>query len=229
MQPASLTGYRRVQSAARQVLANMQGCIRPGMTEVGIIDLCDRMQRQLGVERYWYNDLPAVVLVGARTPVTFAAPYIPSCEVVQQDDLVTIDLNPEIGGYWGDCARSYFIEAGQVQIRPVLNPEFVAGYMAEQSLHAWLQTQAKPEMTCDQLACLIDRQIEQAGFERLDEFAHSISCNQAGLRFVQRGDTTPLQALGLFTLEPHLRLPGGRYGFKQEEIYYFEGRQLKCL
>ena len=33
----------------------------------------------------------------------------------------------------------------------------------------------------------------------------------------------------LFTLEPQLRLKGGAYGIKHENIYYFEGQELREL
>jgi hypothetical protein len=39
---------------------------------------------------------------------------------------------------------------------------------------------------------------------------------------------THLEA-GLFTLEPHIRLISGSYGFKHENIYYFEDETLHEL
>lgn len=38
-----------------------------------------------------------------------------------------------------------------------------------------------------------------------------------------------LSDVKMFTFEPHLCLPGSLYGFKQEDIYYFEKGKLKRL
>lgn len=230
MQPAELISYRHVQSIAKQVLEEILPFIQPGVSERELVDRCDTMQRSWGVQRYWYQSLPALVLIGSRTMLTISdTPYAASDRVIQSEDLVTIDLNPEIASCWGDCARSYFIESGVARMVPTGSLDFLAGYAAEKTLHEAFLAAAYPEMTFDECARFIDDEIERLGFVRLDEFSHSIACSLSEMRFVKRGSDDKLKDIRMFTLEPHIRHKNGNLGFKHEDIYYFIGDRLARL
>ncbi len=51
---------------------------------------------------------------------------------------------------------------------------------------------------------------------------HSIETTRDRRRYVEHGNETPLGAVTLFTFEPHIRRRGQQWGFKHEDIYYFD-------
>jgi len=42
------------------------------------------------------------------------------------------------------------------------------------------------------------------------------------LKDIEKGNTEKLSNVDAFTFEPHISLPGSRYGFKRENIYGFD-------
>lgn len=230
MTEQQLTRYRAVQNAARRTLVEITGFIRPGVSEIDLVQKCDALQRAAGIDSYWYQSLPALVLVGEHTPLAISrTPYAPSNLQVTDNDLVTIDLNPAINGYCADLARSYYIEQGVASQVPQHQAEFRQGAAAQQQLHTLLKRIAHPDLTCNDLHQTLHAEIERLGFEQLDYLGHSIGQESDQLVFIVPGSTRTLGELGLFTLEPHIRLKQGSYAFKHENIYYFEGRALQEL
>ena len=45
----------------------------------------------------------------------------------------------------------------------------------------------------------------------------------------EKGNTTRLGDVAYFTFEPHISVPGFKFGYKKENIYYFEDGELKEL
>ena len=226
----ALARYRRVQDAARATLDQITQFIKPGHSEIDILQQCDLLQRAAGVDGYWYKSLPGVVLSGKHTCLALSREaYVPCSAPIQESDLLTIDLNPAIGGYCGDCARSYYIEGGQVRRAPQRNQEFLAGAHAQEQLHALLRRVAEPDLSFGDLYQVIHQEIERLGFEQLDFLGHGVQEDMSKLEFVGPGVTRTLGEAGLFTLEPQIRLKDGCYGFKHENIYFFEGRELREL
>lgn len=225
-----LKPYQKVQDAARYTLDNIIEFIKPGVIEADLIKKCDELQRIAGVDDYWYKDLPALVLAGDHTTLAIShAPYILSDYPIQENDLVTIDLNPAINGYCGDYARSYYIEAGVARHMPLFDKEFLAGAHAQKHLHSVLMRVAHADITFDDLYQIIRVEIEQLGFEQLDYLGHGVQKNMQHLDFIAPGVTCTLGDAGFFTLEPQIRLKGGRHGFKHENIYYFNSQGLQEL
>lgn len=230
MRMDKLEHYRRVQDAARSTLDGITEFIKPGISEVDIVRKCDELQRAAGVDAYWYKSLPALVLVGDRTSLAISRePYEPSDTLVRETDLVTIDLNPAMGGFCGDYARTYYVEAGATRRTPVKNKEFLTGAHAEEHLHLILRKVAHTSMTFNDLYQLLHEEIDRLGFEQLDHLGHGVQEEMTHLDFVAPGVTRTLGEAELFTLEPQIRLKGGRYGFKHENIYYFQGSTLQEL
>ena len=67
--------------------------------------------------------------------------------------------------------------------------------------------------------------IESCGFENLDfrnNVGHSIETRLPDRRFVDANTLDRLSSCHYFTFEPHIRQNTGRWGFKHEDIYYFE-------
>ncbi len=225
-----LNHYQKVQNAARYTLDNIVEFIKPGVTEVDLVKKCDELQRVAGVDDYWYKDLPALVLAGDHTTLAISrTPYAPSDYPIQDNDLVTIDLNPSIAGYCGDYARTYYIEAGVARRTPQFNKEFLAGAQAQMHLHSVLMQVAHVGMTFSELYQIIQMEINQLGFEQLDYLGHGVQKDMQHLDFIAPDVMYTLGDAGLFTLEPQIRLQGGRYGFKHENIYYFNNMRLQEL
>ena len=225
-----LKHYQKVQNAARYTLDNVIEFIKPGVTEVDLVKKCDELQRAANVDAYWYKDLPALVLTGAHTALAIShTPYVPNDYPILNIDLVTIGLNPSIDGYCGDYARTYYIEAGVARRTPLFDQEFLAGAHAQKHLHSVLMQVAHPDMAFDEPNQIMQVEIDQLGFEQLDYLGHGVQRDMQHLDFIAPGVTCSLGDAGFFTLEPQIRLKGGRYGFKHENIYYFNGLVLKEL
>ena len=225
-----LKHYQQVQDAARYTLDTITAFIQPGSSEAALIRKCDELQRSAGVDSYWYKALPALVLAGDHTTLAIShTPYVASDTPIQDHDLVTIDLNPSIAGYCGDYARTYYIEAGVARRRPQFDAEFLAGAHAQDYLHAKLRQVAHADMSFNALYQILSAEIEQLGFEQLDYLGHGVQQDMRHLDFIAPGVTRSLGEAGFFTLEPQIRLKGGRYGFKHENIYYFKNQKLQEL
>lgn len=230
MDHLELACFRKAQDAARFTLDNMTAFIRPGVTEAELVQHCHTLQLQAGVDGYWYQDLAALVLVGQHTTLAISAtPYSPSDEPIQENDLVTIDLNPSLGGYCGDCARSYYVEQGVARRAPQSNPEFLAAATAQTYLHQKLMDIARPDTTFEELNQFMQDEIKGLGFESLDYLGHGVQKDMSRFDMLSPGVMMTLGGAGLFTLEPQIRLKGGLYGIKHENIYYFENQQLREL
>lgn len=232
MNHQELTHYRRVQDAARFTMAEITSFIRPGVSEIEIANQCDALQRKAGVDYYWYQSLTALVLVGERTTLAISqTPYAPGERKVKEDDLVTIDLNPAINGYCGDYARSFYVEEGEPSRVPKKNPEFIQGTDAQLALHSLLMEIAEPQMTFNDLYQVISKETARLGFNLLDTIGHNIGrvSDMDQMYSIVAGSECVLGEAGFFTLEPHICLPGHHYGFKLENIYYFDGNKLHEL
>lgn len=178
------------------------------------------------ITRFWYYGICALVLVGARTTASVSgAAYTPTDTAVRAGDMVTVDLSPcDADGYWGDYARSFYVGGECATLTPSLDSPYRAGHDLEIILHDALRTVARPDMMAHNLWARMTDKIVAAGFENLDfkgNLGHSIERDMAARRYIESGADTTLGALGLFTFEPHIRLRGGRDGFKREDIYAF--------
>jgi len=83
------------------------------------------------------------------------------------------------------------------------------------------------ETTFHDLAVWADRQIEAMGFINLDfrqNVGHSIAGRLEDRLYVKEGNHQALGDVGFFTFEPHVRAAGGPWGFKHEDIFYFDTR-----
>ena len=67
--------------------------------------------------------------------------------------------------------------------------------------------------------------IEQAGYENLDalgNLGHSITTSLDAREYIEQSNRLLLGNVPFFTFEPHIRARNGRWGFKHEDIYYFD-------
>lgn len=234
MTSEELQNYKHVQSIAEETIEFLKSFIVEGISAKEIKDAAENFMRQKGVNSFWYHDVGAFVFVGEETTISISGrDYKPSDLKVQSNDLVTVDLAPAIDGFWGDFARSFIIENGKVvDPKDSSLSEFVEGIKAEQELHKQFQNFITQEMTFEEVFNKMNLLIDNLGFENLDfkkNLGHSIAKHRDGQAWFALGDKTKLKDVDLFAFEPHIKKKDGKYGFKLENIYYFENGKLQVL
>lgn len=230
MLPAPLIAeYRNVQHAAKEVLQELADTIVGLDTEQSIVGRAEDAMRRRGIGETWYHQCPALVLLGSRSCTSISGKhYQPASELVGEMNLVTVDLSPRRGDYCGDCARSFLVENGRVTQRPG-NPDFVAGAAYLQELHAAMRRFVQPKTTFHDLAVWSAQQISAAGFENLDfrgNVGHSIARHRADRLYIEKENHARLGDVAFFTFEPHVRAVGQRWGFKHENIFFFDAEGM---
>ena len=222
---STIANYRFVQSIARDVLAYLATAISAGDTERTIALKAASALRDRGILETWYYDCPALVLLGSRSCLSLSGRhYQPAEEPVGSTNLVTVDLSPMHTGCWGDCARSFFVEGGTVTPEPVL-PDFSRGKRFLEALHSNMLQFAYPDVTFHQLYEWTHEHIVDQGFRNLDflgNLGHSIATSKEARHFIEKGNHARLSDVPFFTFEPHVATLGGKWGFKHENIFYFD-------
>ena len=217
------------QDIARETMSELHEFVKVGISEKEIEQKALELMIKKGSNSWWYHGIGACVLLGKRSILSMSGRELFASEEnrVSDNDVVTIDLAPTVDGFWGDYARTLFVEDGIVakEDNPKL-PLFRKGLEAELYLHNKLMEYATPEMTYEQLFFKLNAEIVQLGFENLDfhgNLGHSIELDQSDRVYIERGNTASLKEVGKpFTLEPHIRFIGGSIGFKRENIYFFD-------
>ncbi|MCB8880444.1 aminopeptidase P family protein [Acidisoma cellulosilytica] len=230
---ADLARYETAQALARDSLAEIAQYIQPGATEASLMEDCRRIMDARGATGYWWYGVPAVILAGPRLRVSeegdvYQAATIP----IGPDDMVTIDVAPEIDGIWGDAARSFFLKDGQIVSPEDAGPAQAEGMAAEAALHAHLLATARPEMTFQQLHAAMAERLAGLGFANLDflgNFGHNIGDDLHGRAYMDAHCSVRLDSVPMFTFEPHIAKAGSPLAFKYEEVYRFADGRLRLL
>ena len=106
------------------------------------------------------------------------------------------------------------------------------GLMMEEQLHQELCDYAAPDTTFEEVYLHMNRLIREKGWINLDfagNLGHSIERRKENRIYIEKGSAAKLGEGRLFTFEPHIGKVGTGYGFKKENIYYFDGGTLKEL
>ncbi len=81
-------------------------------------------------------------------------------------------------------------------------------------------------MSYDELFFILNDEIKNLGFVNLDlhgNLGHSIEMDKDDRIYIERGSIHTFREVGKpFTFEPHIRRIDGSFGFKREDIYYFD-------
>lgn len=221
----NLFAHKCIQSIAKQVHGKLHESINAGSTEETISRNAFDLLAEFGISETWYHGVPALVLAGSRSCLSISGrDYSPSDACVGETNLITVDLSPSLKGIWGDCARSYFVESGRCTEEP-RRADFREGRLVEAELHRLMKEYTTPDTRLSELFDFGNRMIQQFGFENLDflgNLGHSIETKPSLRRFIDRNCHESLGDVELFTFEPHIRKIGGSWGFKHENIYYFD-------
>ena len=219
----------KIQTVAKQVLSELADIITDQSTERTIADAAARMLAESGFPKTWYYDCPALVLLGNRTCESVSGKgYKPSDVPIGLHGLITVDLSPADRPIWGDCARAYYIESG-VAIFPPIDPDFVDGHRVQMLLHAEMKRTVSRQTTFGELFDFVNEIIRREGYENLDflgNLGHSIAQRLEDRSYIEVSNHRLLSEIPCFAFEPHIRKIGGVWGFKHENIYYFDEKNM---
>ena len=201
--------YSEVQQIAKKTIEYAKTIIKPGMNLLDLRDLCERKMLELGADSFWYWDIGAFVFAGDETTVSVSGKkYVTSDRTIAENDIVTIDLSPQCENIWGDYARTIILENSVVvDKREILNEEWRKGLQMEDRLHHELTEFVNIETTFEELYYHINEIIVKNKNDRV---------------YTEKGNTQRISEVKYFTFEPHISIPGSKYGYKKENIYYFQ-------
>ena len=220
--------YSQIQQTAKQTIAYIKKIIKPGMKLFDIRKLCEEKLLELGADSFWYWDVGAFVFAGDETTVSVSGKqYVTSDKIIENNDIITIDLSPQVGNIWGDYARTIIVENGEVvdDIELIQNQEWKSGLQMEEKLHAELFRFVTKETTFEELYYHMNEFIVENGFVNLDfmgNLGHSIVKVKGDRIYIEKGNKAKLGEVNYFTFEPHIAFPDSKYGYKKENIYYFD-------
>ena len=219
--------YKQVQSIAKKVLNAIPQYISSESTEFDIAEKCKDLLKEYDITKTWYYNCPALVLLGSRSCLSISGKdYIPSHEKVSSENLITIDLSPLLNNSWGDCSRSFVFEKGKfVEFDSIESADFKEGLQIENRLHTHFKNFVKIGMTYSQIYTEMNNQIKSLEYENLDfggNVGHSIEINKDDRLYFEKNNIKNLTSDKLFTFEPHIKKTGSNWGFKLENIYYFD-------
>lgn len=224
--------YSQIQLAAKLTIEYIKKIIKPGMNLQEIRKVCEEKLLELGADSFWYWDVGAFVFAGDETTVSVSGKqYVTADRVIGNNDIITIDLSPQAGNIWGDYARTVVVENGMVvdNINMIENAEWKRGLQMEEKLHAELLRFAAKETTFEELYYHMNKFIVKNGFVNLDfmgNLGHSIVKTKGDRVYIEKGNMLKLGDVKYFTFEPHIAFPKSKYGYKKENIYYFDEDEL---
>ncbi len=226
--------YTQVQKIAKDTMDYAREIIVPGMNLRELRNLCEEKMFQLGADSFWYWDVGAFVFAGDETARSVSGrSYVTSDRIIARDDIITIDLSPRCSDIWGDYARTMILLDGMVaELHEISHEEWKKGLLMEEILHAELIDYARPETTFEDLYTYMNGLIRSHDFVNLDfigNLGHSIARRKEERIYIEKGNNHQLGETEYFTFEPHISTVGSVYGYKKENIYYFDGGILKEL
>ena len=227
--------YSNVQRIAKKTIEYIKDVMRPGMELTEVRHLCEERMYELGADSFWYYDIGAFVFAGDETTVSVSGrDYVTANKMIGADDIITIDLSPQVGDIWGDYARTIIVESGKVvqSDEDVITSEWRAGLEMEKKLHDRMMEIVSRDMTFEDLYYRMNDYICENDYINLDfmgNLGHSIVRRKEDRIYIEKGNRMKLGDVQLFTFEPHISVSGSKYGFKRENIYYFDKGVIKEL
>lgn len=223
----SFMEYSEVQNIAKKTIEYIINVIKPGMDLRYFRELCERKMLVLGADSFWYWDIGAFCFSGNETTISVSGKeYKTAQRLIRENDIITIDLSPQHNDIWGDYARTIILEDGKVvkSVFDINHSEWKAGLQMEDKLHEELKRLATEYTTFEELYFYINNFIDSNGYINLDfmgNLGHSIVKNKNDRVYIKRGNKSKISDVSLFNFEPHISTPNSMYGYKKENIYYF--------
>lgn len=226
--------YQKVQKIAKDTIEYAKQNIKSGMNLLDIRKMCEDKMLDLGADSFWYWDIGAFVFSGDETTISVSGKkYKTSDRIINENDIITIDLSPQSKDIWGDYARTIIVENGVVvELDAIANNEWRKGLQMEEFLHNELLQFVTPQTSFEELYYHMNRLIKDKGFVNLDfmgNLGHSIVKKKDDRVYIEKGNKVFLGDVAYFTFEPHISVAGSKYGYKKENIYYFDNGKLMEL
>lgn len=224
-----------MQNLNRATMNYLIGNLKSGISLSRIKELCENYLLKNGADSFWYWNVGAFVFAGDETTISVSGRnYNVADRIIQDNDIITVDLSPQKDSVWGDYARTIIVEGGKVvkDIDSIQYAEWRRGLQMEFFLHKSLVEIATPEMTFEDLYYYMNNVITKKGFVNLDfmgNLGHSIVNDKNDRIYTEKGNHTKLSGVEMFTFEPHISTPNSKYGYKREDIYYFDDGKLMKL
>lgn len=224
--------YSSMQNLNRAAVKYVADTIKTGMSLPDIKKLCEDYLLENGADSFWYWDVGAFIFAGDETALSVSGKdYQAADRIIQKDDIITIDLSPQRNNIWGDYARTLVFEDGVLcdEIEKIKRDEWRNGLQMEEYLHQALIDAGAPDMTFEELYYYMNELIVKEGFINLDflgNLGHSIVKDKKDRIYTEKGNRKRLSDVRMFTFEPHISIPNSQYGYKKEDIYYFENGRL---
>jgi len=221
-----------MQSLNRDTIAYISSIMQPGMALRNVRAMCEKYMLAHGADSFWYWDVGAFVFRGEDTILSVSGrQYETADTLIEPKDIITIDLSPQHNRVWGDYARTIVLEDGIPIIDPakVQDTQWREGLLMEERLHEAMRAFVCRDTTFEDLFFYINDVIRANGYMNLDflgNLGHSIVREKSQRIYIEKGNKARLSDIEAFTFEPHIRLPNGKYGYKKENIYTFNGNRL---
>ncbi len=221
-----------VQQIAKRTMTFIESEIKVGMSLKELRQLAENKMSALGATSFWYWDIGAFIFSGNETTLSVSGKHYRTADrIIKNEDIITVDLSPQVGNIWGDYARTIIIENGiaVTDINKINNAEWRNGLIMEEKLHNELLSFATPNTSFGQLYEHMNKFIIVNGFINLDfmgNLGHSIVTYKDDRIYIEKGNAATLGSVKYFTFEPHISVKGSAYGFKKENIYHFKNDKL---
>ncbi len=224
-----------MQDLNRNTIQYASTIIQPGMSLVEFRKRCEDYMLSHGADSFWYWNVGAFIFSGDKTAVSVSGrEYITEERIIESNDIITIDLSPQNNCVWGDYARTLIVENGSIvdDVDSIQNIEWKNGLKMEERLHQAMLDFVTEDTTFEELFYFINDLIRECGYTNLDflgNLGHSIVKDKKHRIYIEKGNTEKLSAVEAFTFEPHISLPNSKYGYKKENIYYFDNGKVSEL
>jgi len=224
--------YREVQLIAKNTMAYIKSIIKPGVSLYELREKSEHKMIELGADSFWYWDVGTFIFSYDQTSISISGKnYKTPDYTVRENDIITVDLSPQHKNIWGDYARTIIIENGEVinNNENITNKEWQRGLWMEDRLHNELLNYATPDTTFEELYFHMNNLIISNGFINFDfmgNLGHSVVTEKSKRIYIEKGNKNKLSSINYFTFEPHIGLKNSYYGYKKENIYYFNNNSL---
>ncbi|MBC3874564.1 M24 family metallopeptidase [Undibacterium flavidum] len=228
-----IQAYRDIQDRTKLVMSQLPLLFSTEDSEHSIAEKAYQLLCEQGLTETWYYNCPALVLAGSRSCLSISGKeYQANHEKLGGKNLISIDLSPSKNGVWGDYSRSFAFEFG-TYVEQAKTLEYQNGLNFLKNLHEEMLTWVRPDTSFHQLFQWANVRIRESGFVNLDfrsNVGHSLEIERENRQYIQANNTHTLASVDFFSFEPFVRVKGGLWGFKHEDIFYFDdSERLVCL
>ena len=228
-----IQAHQKVQHCAKTVMEQLPHLLVAEDSEYTIAAKAYQLLCEQGLTETWYYNCPALVLAGTRSCLSISGrEYQASQEKLGGKNLISIDLSPSLDTVWGDFSRTFAFEFGSY-VEHAKTLEYQNGLSFLRKLHEEMCNWVRPNTSFHQLFQWANVRIRESGFVNLDfrtNVGHSIEVQRERRQYIQANNHQLISSVDFFSFEPFIRLKGGHWGFKHEDIYYFgEDDKLICL